>query len=155
MNNTFIAQQVCLDAIIPNPPHCFAVALFADLGAGLLYSNHRYGPTLDIEELYRDLLEEVYEPVRFGDLIYCRLQVLESVDSVAFNMGACEYADSLVEDGMLIDLTVLISGWPGSLIDRLWFCRVEVLGASKSLLNLGRQLLLDVSAEARDVQTIV
>ncbi len=46
------------------------------------------GEKVDIEELYRDLLDEVYEPVRFGDLEYSPSTVLESVDQVAFNMAA-------------------------------------------------------------------
>lgn len=62
------------------------------------------GEHVDIEEMYRDLLDEVFEPIKFGELTYSASHVLESVDSVAFNMGASEYADSLVEDGSLIEL---------------------------------------------------
>lgn len=62
------------------------------------------GERVNIEELYRDLLDEVYEPIRFGELTYSPSQVLESVDPIAFNMGAGEYADSLIEDGNLIEL---------------------------------------------------
>ncbi|MBU6454380.1 MAG: hypothetical protein KGS72_21610 [Cyanobacteria bacterium REEB67] len=62
------------------------------------------GEKVDIEELYRDLLDEIYEPVRFGDLEYSPATVLESVDPTAFRMGANEYADSEMEDSRLIYL---------------------------------------------------
>jgi hypothetical protein len=60
------------------------------------------GETVDIEELYRDLLDEIYEPIKFGELEYSPAMVLESVDPTAFRMGANEYADSEIEDGRLI-----------------------------------------------------
>lgn len=62
------------------------------------------GEEVDTEELYRDLLDEIYEPVTFGELEYCPSQVLESVDPVAFRIGCNEYADSGVQDGWLIEL---------------------------------------------------
>lgn len=61
------------------------------------------GERVDIEELYRDLLDECYEPVKFGDLEYSPSHVLESVDPIAFRMGVNEYADSEVADGRLIE----------------------------------------------------
>ncbi len=61
------------------------------------------GEPVDIEELYRDLLDECYQPVKFGELEYSPSQVLESVDPLAFRMGASEYADSEIEDGRLIE----------------------------------------------------
>jgi hypothetical protein len=62
------------------------------------------GERVDIEELYRDLLDECYPPIKFGELEYSPSQVLEAVDPVAFRMGVGEYADSEVEDGRLIEL---------------------------------------------------
>lgn len=62
------------------------------------------GETVDIEELYRDLLDEVYEPIKFGELEYSPSTVLESVDPTAFRMGCNDYADSEIEDGRLIYL---------------------------------------------------
>jgi hypothetical protein len=50
------------------------------------------------------LLDEVYEPIKFGELEYCPSQVLKSVDPIAFDMGANEYADGLVQDGELVCL---------------------------------------------------
>jgi hypothetical protein len=63
------------------------------------------GERADIEELYRDLLDECYPPVKFGQLEYSPSQVLESVDPVAFRVGVNEYADSEIEDGRLIELS--------------------------------------------------
>lgn len=62
------------------------------------------GEEVDMAELYRDLLDEIYEPVRFGELEYSPSTVLEAVDSVAFRMGCNEYADGEVQDGRLIEL---------------------------------------------------
>ena len=62
------------------------------------------GEAIDIEELYSDLLDEVYQPIKFGELEYCPSQVLKSVDPIAFDMGANEYADGLVEDGDVVCL---------------------------------------------------
>lgn len=62
------------------------------------------GEEVDVTELYRDVLDEIYPAVKFGDLEYSPAHVLESVDSVAFNMGVNEYADSEVQDGRLIEL---------------------------------------------------
>ena len=62
------------------------------------------GEKVDIGELYRELLDEIYEPVKFGELEYCPSMVLELVDQTAFTMGCHENADSLVEDGQLVCL---------------------------------------------------
>jgi hypothetical protein len=62
------------------------------------------GEAVDISELYRDLLDEVYPAVKFGELEYSPSTVLESVDPMAFRMGCNEYADSEVQDGRLIEL---------------------------------------------------
>jgi hypothetical protein len=62
------------------------------------------GEKVDIEELYRELLDEIYKPVRFGELEYCSSTVLEMVDHTAFRIGCNENADSLVEDGQLVCL---------------------------------------------------
>ena len=40
----------------------------------------REGEAVDIEELYRDLLDEIYESVKFGELQYSPSHVLENVD---------------------------------------------------------------------------
>jgi hypothetical protein len=35
------------------------------------------GEQVNIEELYRDLLDEVYEPIKFGELEYSPLKFLK------------------------------------------------------------------------------
>ena len=62
------------------------------------------GEQVDIEELYRDLLDEIYEPIKFGELEYCPSQVLEAVDPTAFRMGCNDNADSLMADDQLVHL---------------------------------------------------
>lgn len=62
------------------------------------------GEKVDIEELYRELLDEIYEPIKFGELEYCPSQVLEAVDPTAFRMGCNDNADSLMEDDQLVYL---------------------------------------------------
>ena len=62
------------------------------------------GEQVDVEELYRDLLDECYPVVKFAELEYSPSQVLESVDPTAFRIGAGEYADGMIEDGLLIEL---------------------------------------------------
>jgi len=62
------------------------------------------GEEVDIAEFYRDLLDEIYDPIKFGELEYSPSMVLESVDRVAFEMGCDEYADSELDDGRLIEL---------------------------------------------------
>lgn len=62
------------------------------------------GEEVDIAELYRDLLDEIYDPIKFGELEYSPSMVLESDDRVAFEMGCDEYADSELDYGRLIEL---------------------------------------------------
>ncbi|HEY9685153.1 MAG TPA: hypothetical protein V6C86_26505 [Oculatellaceae cyanobacterium] len=62
------------------------------------------GEPVDVEELYRDLLDECYAEVKFGDFTYSPSLVLESVDPTAFRIGVSEYADSLICDGLAIEL---------------------------------------------------
>ncbi len=62
------------------------------------------GESVDIDELYRDLLDETYEPVRLAGTEYSPSVVLEAVDVTAFQIGCSEYADSEVEEGRLIEL---------------------------------------------------
>ena len=62
------------------------------------------GEKVDIEELYRDMLDEVYEPVKFGDLEYSPSVVLEAVDETAFRIGCNEMAENMVHDEVLVCL---------------------------------------------------
>lgn len=62
------------------------------------------GEKVDIEELFRELLDEIYEPIKFGELEYSPSLVLEAVDPTAFRMGCNDNADSLMEDDQLVYL---------------------------------------------------
>jgi predicted RNA-binding Zn-ribbon protein involved in translation (DUF1610 family) len=62
------------------------------------------GERVDVEEIYRDLLDECYPVIKFGELGYSPSHVLELVDPTAFRIGVSEYADCEVEDGRLIEL---------------------------------------------------
>ena len=78
----------------------------ADKHANAHSEDHQGNRTywVDIEELYRDLLDDIYEPVRFGELEYSPSAVLEAVDPVVFRIGAQENADSAVEDSLMVCL---------------------------------------------------
>lgn len=55
---------------------------------------------VDLEQLYRDMLDE-YEPeVRVGGLSFCASRIVEELDPVAFRCGVCDYADSLVNESI-------------------------------------------------------
>jgi hypothetical protein len=69
-----------------------------------MHSVETEGEQVDVEALYRDLLDECYPEVKFGELMYSPSLVLESVDPTAFRIGAGEYADGMIEDGLLIEL---------------------------------------------------
>jgi hypothetical protein len=49
------------------------------------------------EEQYDDLLDEVYEVIKFGTLEYSPSQVLKAVDPVAYRLGMNDYEDSMEE----------------------------------------------------------
>lgn len=52
----------------------------------------------DVAEQYRELLDEIYPEIKFGDLTYSPSRVLESVDPTAFRQGVLDYTDTLEED---------------------------------------------------------
>jgi len=72
----------------------------APIGSSIIWSrrrrSRRYCRTLPRP------LDEIYEPIRFGELEYSPSTVLESVDKIAFDMGCNDYANSEIEDGRLI-----------------------------------------------------
>ena len=57
----------------------------------------------ELLERYRDTLDQVYEPIRFGELEYLPSRVLESVDPIAFRMGLLDEIDYLTQDGQLTE----------------------------------------------------
>ena len=62
------------------------------------------GEEVDIDELYREVQDEAYPSIQFGDLEYSPSTVLEAVDPVAFQIGVQENADSEIQDAWLIEL---------------------------------------------------
>ena len=50
------------------------------------------------EEEYDDLLDEVYEVIKFGTLEYSPSQVLKAVDPIAYRVGMNDYEDSMEEN---------------------------------------------------------
>jgi hypothetical protein len=47
------------------------------------------------EEEYDDLLDDIYEVIKFGTLEYPPSQVLKAVDPVAYRLGMIDYEDSM------------------------------------------------------------
>jgi hypothetical protein len=53
---------------------------------------------VDLEQLYRDMLDDVEPEVRVAGLSFCASRIVEELDPVAFRCGVCDYADSMVND---------------------------------------------------------
>lgn len=49
-------------------------------------------------EMFDDMFNDYYEPVRFGDLTYDPAYVLRCCDPVAYQMAVQEYLDGLEEE---------------------------------------------------------
>lgn len=49
----------------------------------------------DLEDMYYDLLNETYEPIKFGYLSYEPAEVLKSVDKIAYREGVLDFIDSM------------------------------------------------------------
>ena len=50
---------------------------------------------IDLEELYREMLDEC-EPVEVAGLSFCASRIIEELDPIAFRCGVSDYADSLI-----------------------------------------------------------
>lgn len=55
------------------------------------------------EDQYRDLLDETYPMIQFGQLSYTPSQVLYALDEVAYDLGFDDYVDSLANDGIYVE----------------------------------------------------
>jgi hypothetical protein len=55
---------------------------------------------IDLEQLYRDMLDELEPEVKVAGLSFCASRIIEELDPVAFRCGVCDYADSLVNDSI-------------------------------------------------------
>jgi len=58
---------------------------------------------MDYYNEYRELLNELYGPVKVAGLEFEAAEVLEKLDPVAFRQGYLDYLDSLVEDGLITE----------------------------------------------------
>jgi hypothetical protein len=58
---------------------------------------------VDLEQRYRDMLDECYPEVDAGGLTFAVSRVIEELDPTAFRCGAVDYADSLVSDRTISD----------------------------------------------------
>lgn len=50
---------------------------------------------IDVEEAYREMLDDCYETVEVGGLSFCPSRVVEELDPTAFRCGMSDYADSM------------------------------------------------------------
>ena len=62
------------------------------------------GEEVDIDALYREVLDERYELICFGDMPYSPSEVLEAVDPEKFREGVQINAESEIRDCWLISL---------------------------------------------------
>lgn len=55
----------------------------------------------DMEERFRDMLDEVYPEVGIGVLTWAPSHVFEEMDPIGFRCSVLDYVDGLVSDGEL------------------------------------------------------
>ena len=55
---------------------------------------------VDLEQLYRDMLDECEPEVKVAGLSFCASRIVEELDPVAFRCGVNDYADGLVNDSI-------------------------------------------------------
>ena len=60
---------------------------------------------VDLEQLYRDMLDECEPEVKVAGLSFCASRIVEELDPVAFRCGVCDYADSLVNDSITEEIS--------------------------------------------------
>ena len=59
---------------------------------------------VDLEQLYRDMLDECEPEVKVAGLSFCASRIDEELDPTAFCCGVTDYADSLVNDSITEDI---------------------------------------------------
>ena len=57
----------------------------------------------ELEDLLEELINDTQGPIRIGQYEYDAGRALRIIDPVAFHQDALEYADSLMEDGYIIE----------------------------------------------------
>ena len=50
---------------------------------------------------YRDLLDDIYEPVKYGELTFFASRIIEELDPVAFTIGFREWLEENPEEEFL------------------------------------------------------
>lgn len=53
--------------------------------------------------MYDEMLDECYPAVQIGDSEFYASTVLKECDPIAYRVGATDYADSLSQDGILVE----------------------------------------------------
>lgn len=51
---------------------------------------------IDLQELYRDMIDECEPVVKVGGLSFTPSRIIEELDPIAFRCGVSDYADSLI-----------------------------------------------------------
>ncbi len=58
----------------------------------------------EMEDRYIELLDEIYDEVKIGNLTVSAGDVMKTMDPIAFRIGVSEEADHNVEEGRLVEL---------------------------------------------------
>lgn len=57
----------------------------------------------EIEDMYDDMLNDVYGPVNICGIDYDAGQALSEVDPTAYRVGMADYESDLIEDGVIFE----------------------------------------------------
>lgn len=57
----------------------------------------------EVENMYRDMLDECHPTVRLCGIEYEPARVLEATDHIAYRCGLLDYIDSLINDHVLFE----------------------------------------------------
>ncbi len=74
--------------------------------------------SIDTENAYDEMLDEVNPEVRIGALTYSASRVLKLVDPIAYQMGLGEFIDSLEEDEYIHPSRAEWAKWPADAVMR-------------------------------------
>tara|TARA_B100000902_G_scaffold327671_1_gene323338 strand:- start:317 stop:535 length:219 start_codon:yes stop_codon:yes gene_type:complete len=61
----------------------------------------------ELEQLYNNMLDDVYGLVEIAGHDYLTSRVLKETDPIAYHVGMNDYADSLIKDGEIDE----VEGW--------------------------------------------
>jgi hypothetical protein len=65
--------------------------------------NYNYITDYELIEQYKDMLNECYPIVKIGEFTFEPATVLYECDPIAFRCGLADYADSLTQDGYVVE----------------------------------------------------